>query len=109
MGDCGRRLHKSYGADYGDQCRAQESAGERAHGIEVCISTATSHVLHMGSKHMGSKVVRATIILRPFWSGSIESSNMFRAIKEQIDTVFERDPAAKSWLEIVLCYPGFHA
>jgi serine O-acetyltransferase len=34
---------------------------------------------------------------------------MFRAIKEQIDTVFERDPAAKSWLEIVLCYPGLHA
>jgi len=34
---------------------------------------------------------------------------MFRAIKEQIDTVFERDPAAKSWLEIVLCYPGVHA
>lgn len=34
---------------------------------------------------------------------------MFRAIKEQIDTVFERDPAAKSWLEIILCYPGFHA
>jgi serine O-acetyltransferase len=34
---------------------------------------------------------------------------MFRAIAEQIETVFERDPAAKSWLEIVLCYPGFHA
>jgi serine O-acetyltransferase len=34
---------------------------------------------------------------------------MFRAIKEQIETVFERDPAAKSWLEIVLCYPGLHA
>ena len=34
---------------------------------------------------------------------------MFRAIKEQIDTVFERDPAAKSRLEIVLCYPGLHA
>ena len=34
---------------------------------------------------------------------------MFRAIKEQIDTVFERDPAAKSWLEILLCYPGLHA
>ena len=34
---------------------------------------------------------------------------MFRAIKEQIDTVFERDPAAKSRLEIVLCYPGVHA
>ena len=34
---------------------------------------------------------------------------MFRAIKEQFDTVFERDPAARSWLEILLCYPGFHA
>ena len=34
---------------------------------------------------------------------------MFRAIKEQIETVFRADPAAKSVLEILLCYPGFHA
>jgi serine O-acetyltransferase len=34
---------------------------------------------------------------------------MFRTIREQIDTVFQRDPAARSVLEIVLCYPGFHA
>jgi serine O-acetyltransferase len=34
---------------------------------------------------------------------------MFGAIKEQFATVFERDPAAKSVLEIILCYPGFHA
>ena len=34
---------------------------------------------------------------------------MFRAIKEQIDTIFREDPAARSVLEIVLCYPGFHA
>jgi len=34
---------------------------------------------------------------------------VFGAIKEQIDTVFRRDPAARSVLEIVLCYPGFHA
>jgi serine O-acetyltransferase len=34
---------------------------------------------------------------------------MFRAIREQIDTIFREDPAAKSVLEIVLCYPGFHA
>ncbi len=34
---------------------------------------------------------------------------MFRAIKEQIETVFREDPAARSVLEIVLCYPGFHA
>jgi len=34
---------------------------------------------------------------------------MFDTIREQIDTVFRRDPAARSVLEIVLCYPGFHA
>jgi len=34
---------------------------------------------------------------------------MFQAVREQIRTVFQRDPAARSVLEIVLCYPGFHA
>jgi serine O-acetyltransferase len=34
---------------------------------------------------------------------------MFRAIHEQIETVFRGDPAAKSTLEIFFCYPGFHA
>ncbi len=34
---------------------------------------------------------------------------MFQAIREQIRTVFHRDPAARSVLEIVLWYPGLHA
>ena len=34
---------------------------------------------------------------------------MFRTVREQINTVFQRDPAARSRLEIVLCYPGLHA
>jgi serine O-acetyltransferase len=34
---------------------------------------------------------------------------MFSHVREQFDTVFRRDPAARSTLEIVLCYPGFHA
>jgi serine O-acetyltransferase len=34
---------------------------------------------------------------------------MFSSVREQIDTIFREDPAAKSVLEIVLCYPGFHA
>jgi serine O-acetyltransferase len=29
--------------------------------------------------------------------------------KEDIKTVFERDPAAKSTAEVLLCYPGLHA
>jgi serine O-acetyltransferase len=34
---------------------------------------------------------------------------VFRHLREDIQTVFERDPAAKSWLEVLLCYPGIHA
>lgn len=33
----------------------------------------------------------------------------FRSVREDIAAVFERDPAAKSWLEVVTCYPGLHA
>lgn len=35
--------------------------------------------------------------------------DMFETIREQIETVFREDPAAKSGLEIFLCYPGVHA
>jgi serine O-acetyltransferase len=34
---------------------------------------------------------------------------MFAVIREQFETIFREDPAAKSKLEIILCYPGFHA
>lgn len=34
---------------------------------------------------------------------------MFARIKEQFDTIYREDPAARSVIEIFLCYPGFHA
>lgn len=34
---------------------------------------------------------------------------MYKRIKEDIDCILARDPAAKSRLEIVTCYPGLHA
>lgn len=34
---------------------------------------------------------------------------MFKNIRQDIKVVFERDPAARSVMEILLCYPGFHA
>ncbi len=34
---------------------------------------------------------------------------MFKWIKEDIQVVFERDPAARSMWEVLLCYPGLHA
>jgi len=34
---------------------------------------------------------------------------VFQTIREDIYSVFDRDPAARSVLEIVFCYPGLHA
>ncbi|MGG1678364.1 serine O-acetyltransferase [Neobacillus sp. NRS-1170] len=34
---------------------------------------------------------------------------MFRRMKEDIEVVFEQDPAARSYLEVVLTYSGLHA
>ena len=35
--------------------------------------------------------------------------NVFKTLKEDINMVFERDPAARSVWEVILCYPGLHA
>lgn len=34
---------------------------------------------------------------------------MFAGIKEDIKAVFDRDPAVRSVVEVIFCYPGFHA
>jgi len=34
---------------------------------------------------------------------------MFKALREDIQTVFSKDPAARSVAEVILCYPGLHA
>jgi len=34
---------------------------------------------------------------------------MFRRLREQVASIFERDPAARTWWEVLTCYPGVHA
>jgi len=34
---------------------------------------------------------------------------MFQRLREDLQTVVERDPAAKNLLEVLFCYPGLHA
>jgi serine O-acetyltransferase len=34
---------------------------------------------------------------------------MFKTLREDIHTVFSKDPAARSVLEVLTCYPGLHA
>jgi serine O-acetyltransferase len=34
---------------------------------------------------------------------------MFKTLRDEVKVVFERDPAARSVVEVLFCYPGFHA
>ncbi len=40
---------------------------------------------------------------------SIIGATMLNRVREDIKAVFERDPAARSTLEVLFCYPGLHA
>jgi len=35
--------------------------------------------------------------------------NIFQHIKKDIEVVFDRDPAARNWFEVLTAYPGVHA
>jgi serine O-acetyltransferase len=36
-------------------------------------------------------------------------SNLFKTLREDIETIFAKDPAARSVPEVIFCYPGLHA
>ncbi len=36
-------------------------------------------------------------------------ANIIRLLRHDFRIIFERDPAARNWLEVLFCYPGFHA
>jgi serine O-acetyltransferase len=42
-------------------------------------------------------------------SEEAEKSGVFATLRRDIESAFERDPAARSVLEILFCYPGLHA
>ncbi|WP_414619646.1 serine O-acetyltransferase [Calothrix sp. CCY 0018] len=36
-------------------------------------------------------------------------ANFITLLRHDFRIIFERDPAARNWLEVLFCYPGFHA
>ncbi len=43
------------------------------------------------------------------YMGGGKGFSVFEHLKEDIQTIKERDPAARNYVEILLCYPGLHA
>jgi len=46
---------------------------------------------------------------QPFAEKSASAGNFWQQMREDIASALQRDPAARSWLEIALLYPGLHA
>jgi serine O-acetyltransferase len=42
-------------------------------------------------------------------STDMDRRTLFKTLRQDIKSVFDRDPAARSTLEIIFCYPGLHA
>ena len=55
----------------------------------------------METKHLSS--------IRSVLPDQAEKLGLFITFRRDIESVFERDPAARSVLEILFCYPGLHA
>ncbi len=49
----------------------------------------------------------------PIYSESDKTRSQFKGFRlsffDDLKIIFDRDPAAKNWLEVLLCYPGIHA
>lgn len=71
----------------------------------------------MHNSNINLKIGEPPVIIQPFSIGSnphcSRRKNLFRSLWQEIKAdfriIFERDPAARNKLEVLLCYPGWHA
>ncbi|MBE9182291.1 serine O-acetyltransferase [Oculatella sp. LEGE 06141] len=66
--------------------------------------TSFRYVL-LNSDGLFSAAAQRQSSIRQFVLKCIQTIPLF----EDIRMIFERDPAARNWLEVICCYPGFHA
>ena len=74
---------------------------------KLLILDCVSRTSYIRFRHGASNTERC----RRFEAGrreNIEGSMLFKRLQEDLDAFLARDPAARSRLEIALCYPGFH-
>jgi serine O-acetyltransferase len=64
---------------------------------------------HLRGKAAPSAGVLAKLAATKGGDISTTGEAMFKSLQAEIDATMQRDPAARSRLEVVLCYPGFQA
>ncbi len=69
----------------------------------------TLESLELKAKQSGTAYPVASVWRREFYLKRKDVVSVFSRIKKDIAAVYERDPAVKSRIEVILCYPGFHA
>ncbi len=70
------------------------------HPLTLFLFPALSKVSSLASSETKpSSKFNVDSVLRQVW----------QTLQEDFRIIFERDPAARHWLEVLCCYPGFHA
>jgi len=64
---------------------------------------------HWPCKQNGEGQRQSELALPPGLSATKDEMDLFERIREDVASVLERDPAARSRLEVLLCYPGLWA
>src|SRR5439155_26997317 len=64
---------------------------------------------HIASREWGRACPRSGRVRKRSHDDNIVTAMLFEHLRDEIDATLDRDPAARSRTEVVLCYPGFQA
>lgn len=72
----------------------------------------SGHARSLSARLWGSALEKPERLLKDRWPVSKVPtwlSQCWATLRTDFEIIFERDPAARNWLEVLVCYPGFHA
>ena len=64
--------------------------------------------INLCKKYKAGTIIRGLRAVSDF-EYEFQLAGMNRKLNNNIETIFLRDPAARSWIEVIFCYPGLHA
>lgn len=76
------------------------------------LTQLSGHARSIGARLLGSASSRPLRALTDRWQANQPLSwlsQFWTTLRTDFEIIFERDPAARHWLEVLVCYPGFHA
>lgn len=75
----------------------------------VCAKSKPSAGAHSASRRPNKEYAASSTVFRSLIFRSLIRAAQQMPLMADFRIIFERDPAARNWVEVLLCYPGLHA